>query len=259
MQVFWYEKNLKTINFSGFLGQFQRNLSLNDLFSRKRTKREEESVDQNPNPSHSTYLMKQEPKSHSSHPPETNPFITKGNASRSDPFIIRRASKFKSLKKGGTADRYITSLTESGNSRLDNTDILPSPFPTPPSNRAVLMDPMLDTHKSHHIAYSSLSSPMKSPTGTLSQQHTRNTLDLQRIMSTPTKQGRFPLAIQDTIDLSIYDKTPNRPRVIPTNPYVVLDAPNARDDYYVNVLDWSCHGTLLVGLSNDAYLWTQVE
>jgi cell division cycle 20-like protein 1 (cofactor of APC complex) len=37
-------------------------------------------------------------------------------------------------------------------------------------------------------------------------------------------------------------------RVIPKNPYKVLDAPALQDDYYLNLVDWSSQNDLVVGL-----------
>lgn len=48
------------------------------------------------------------------------------------------------------------------------------------------------------------------------------------------------------------------PRVVPSTPFRVLDAPNLRDDYYCTVLAY-CHSarTLAVGLGNRVYLWSE--
>jgi cell division cycle protein 20 (cofactor of APC complex) len=35
----------------------------------------------------------------------------------------------------------------------------------------------------------------------------------------------------------------------------VLDAPGLRDDYYLNLLDWSVHNVLAVALGRTLYLW----
>ncbi|KAG1433818.1 hypothetical protein G6F57_021902 [Rhizopus arrhizus] len=39
-------------------------------------------------------------------------------------------------------------------------------------------------------------------------------------------------------------------RHIITSPEKILDAPYMIDDYYLNVLDWSCHNVVAVGLGN---------
>ena len=38
-------------------------------------------------------------------------------------------------------------------------------------------------------------------------------------------------------------------------PYKVLDAPQLADDFYLNLLDWSCQNVLAVGLGCDVYTW----
>lgn len=45
-------------------------------------------------------------------------------------------------------------------------------------------------------------------------------------------------------------------RRILTCPERVLDAPNIRDDYYLNVLDWSCNNQVAIGLSQSVYVWS---
>ena len=38
-------------------------------------------------------------------------------------------------------------------------------------------------------------------------------------------------------------------RTLHTTPEKVLDAPDIRDDYYLNLLDWSSRGLLSIGLT----------
>jgi cell division cycle protein 20 (cofactor of APC complex) len=45
-------------------------------------------------------------------------------------------------------------------------------------------------------------------------------------------------------------------RRILTSPERVLDAPNIVDDYYLNVLDWSCHNQVAIGLGQSVYVWS---
>uniref|UniRef100_A0ACD5TTA2 Uncharacterized protein n=1 Tax=Avena sativa TaxID=4498 RepID=A0ACD5TTA2_AVESA len=45
------------------------------------------------------------------------------------------------------------------------------------------------------------------------------------------------------------------PRKITRSPYKVLDAPALQDDFYLNLVDWSSHNVLAVGLGNCVYLW----
>lgn len=50
-----------------------------------------------------------------------------------------------------------------------------------------------------------------------------------------------------------------RRRKIATVPYKVLDAPNLRDDFYLNLLDWSSQNFLAVGLKSSIYLWSGID
>lgn len=45
-------------------------------------------------------------------------------------------------------------------------------------------------------------------------------------------------------------------RKIAKTPYKVLDAPALKDDYYLNLLDWSSQNVLAVGLASNIYLWS---
>ena len=45
-------------------------------------------------------------------------------------------------------------------------------------------------------------------------------------------------------------------RHIPKMPFKVLDAPALKDDYYLNLLDWSSKNILAVGLAHHIYLWS---
>ncbi|XP_068668102.1 protein FIZZY-RELATED 3-like isoform X1 [Aristolochia californica] len=49
---------------------------------------------------------------------------------------------------------------------------------------------------------------------------------------------------------------PKAPRKIPKTPHKVLDAPALQDDFYLNLVDWSCQNVLAVGLGTCVYLWT---
>mmetsp|Transcript_7662 Transcript_7662/g.8357 ORF Transcript_7662/g.8357 Transcript_7662/m.8357 type:complete len:534 (-) Transcript_7662:284-1885(-) len=44
-------------------------------------------------------------------------------------------------------------------------------------------------------------------------------------------------------------------RKIAKGPYKILDAPNLMDDFYLNLVDWSCSNVLAVGLRNNVHLW----
>ncbi|CAL4971925.1 unnamed protein product [Urochloa decumbens] len=46
------------------------------------------------------------------------------------------------------------------------------------------------------------------------------------------------------------------PRKVPKTPHKVLDAPSLQDDFYLNLVDWSSHNMLAVGLGTCVYLWS---
>jgi len=48
-------------------------------------------------------------------------------------------------------------------------------------------------------------------------------------------------------------------RKIVKTPYKVLDAPNLADDFYLNLVDWSCMNILAVGLDRSVYLWNAMN
>ena len=57
----------------------------------------------------------------------------------------------------------------------------------------------------------------------------------------------------DDIDSVVPIKTH---RKIAKTPFKVLDAPALKDDYYLNLLDWSSQNVLAVGLASNIYLWS---
>lgn len=44
-------------------------------------------------------------------------------------------------------------------------------------------------------------------------------------------------------------------RAIATQAETVLDAPGLEDNYYLNLLDWSCQNTVAIALQNEVFLW----
>lgn len=45
-------------------------------------------------------------------------------------------------------------------------------------------------------------------------------------------------------------------RKISPNPYKKLETPHLRDDFYLNVLDWSCTNEIALGLDNKLHIWS---
>ncbi|GMH26612.1 hypothetical protein Nepgr_028455 [Nepenthes gracilis] len=64
----------------------------------------------------------------------------------------------------------------------------------------------------------------------------------------------FPFGPDDSVPGLSYSPV-KTPRKVPRSPYKVLDAPALQDDFYLNLVDWSSHNVLAVGLGNCVYLW----
>ncbi|XP_008238751.1 PREDICTED: protein FIZZY-RELATED 2-like [Prunus mume] len=59
----------------------------------------------------------------------------------------------------------------------------------------------------------------------------------------------------DDVVTGVHHSPVKAPRKVPRSPYKVLDAPALQDDFYLNLVDWSSHNVLAVGLGNCVYLW----
>jgi cell division cycle 20-like protein 1 (cofactor of APC complex) len=55
--------------------------------------------------------------------------------------------------------------------------------------------------------------------------------------------------------MELLKSPPKVPRKIPNSPIRVLEAPAIKDDFYLNLLDWSTLNVLAVGLGSSVYLW----
>lgn len=49
---------------------------------------------------------------------------------------------------------------------------------------------------------------------------------------------------------------PDKKRTIQKTPYKILDAPMLKDDFYLNLIDWSYNNNIAVGLQNSIYIWS---
>lgn len=83
-----------------------------------------------------------------------------------------------------------------------------------------------------------------------------------RLSSAPSSRlpSGSPFAGRDDEDLlfpGVFKAKGTGPRKIPRSPYKVLDAPALQDDFYLNLVDWSLHNALTVGLGNCMYLWNE--
>nr|DAD18721.1 TPA_asm: hypothetical protein HUJ06_020184 [Nelumbo nucifera] len=74
---------------------------------------------------------------------------------------------------------------------------------------------------------------------------------------TETRRSLYPLypfGFDDALP-GVISSPAKTPRKVPRSPYKVLDAPQLQDDFYLNLVDWSSHNILAVGLGNCVYLW----
>ncbi|XP_033125629.1 cell division cycle protein 20 homolog isoform X2 [Anneissia japonica] len=81
-----------------------------------------------------------------------------------------------------------------------------------------------------------------------------------KILSYKSKPPSAPEGFQNNLKvLYSQNKTPGSTRKtirhIPQVAERILDAPDILDDYYLNLIDWSCNNHLAVSLANNVYLW----
>ncbi|KAI1298191.1 substrate-specific activator of APC-dependent proteolysis [Mortierella claussenii] len=71
----------------------------------------------------------------------------------------------------------------------------------------------------------------------------------------PSRQIYAPTPVsQESRNILLSPK--KAPRYISKMPFKVLDAPDLRDDFYLNLVDWSAQNVLGVGLGSAVYLWS---
>ncbi|KAJ4712922.1 FIZZY-related 2 [Melia azedarach] len=64
-----------------------------------------------------------------------------------------------------------------------------------------------------------------------------------------------PFGFDDDVASGVTHSPVKAPRKVPRSPYKILDAPALQDDFYLNLVDWSSHNVMAVGLGNCVYLW----
>lgn len=76
----------------------------------------------------------------------------------------------------------------------------------------------------------------------------------------PRRQSRlespFSLSPVGVDNQRLFSSPRKAPRKIPKSPFKVLDAPSLKDDFYLNLVDWSYENVLAVGLASCVYLWS---
>ncbi|XP_010180643.1 PREDICTED: LOW QUALITY PROTEIN: cell division cycle protein 20 homolog [Mesitornis unicolor] len=80
-----------------------------------------------------------------------------------------------------------------------------------------------------------------------------------KILRFSGKPQNAPEGYQNNLKVLYSQKTPGSSkkngRYIPSMPDRILDAPEIRNDYYLNLIDWSSQNYLAVALDNTVYLW----
>eukprot|EP00050_Salpingoeca_kvevrii_P023034 m.136870 g.136870 ORF g.136870 m.136870 type:complete len:485 (-) comp9912_c0_seq1:1795-3249(-) len=77
------------------------------------------------------------------------------------------------------------------------------------------------------------------------------------IKSPPASAPSSPVKLQDAMRQESPQQRKDRSvvRYISPNPDRILDAPELRDDFYLNVIDWSSTNIMAVALNDTVYLW----
>jgi WD40 repeat protein len=80
--------------------------------------------------------------------------------------------------------------------------------------------------------------------------------------ASPTRSPTHSPPPDDSLLPSLLDppallRRSQRRRIVPPDPFRILDAPDLRDDYYCEPLSWCRNGTLAVALGPDIFLWSR--
>jgi cell division cycle protein 20 (cofactor of APC complex) len=73
------------------------------------------------------------------------------------------------------------------------------------------------------------------------------------------KTNNFQEILENRNSLSSNSIRKNMKRILPSEPSHVLDAPDLKDDYYLNLLHWSSSNIIAVALNQSVYLWHALD
>ncbi|KAK9474141.1 WD40-repeat-containing domain protein [Dipodascopsis tothii] len=74
----------------------------------------------------------------------------------------------------------------------------------------------------------------------------------------PAPQSSKPIDLRSQYNRPLKPVSSQSRRKLPSAPERVLDAPGMRNDYYLNLLDWSVKNTVAVALDESLYMWNPV-
>ncbi|KAL5748627.1 hypothetical protein ACOSP7_025670 [Xanthoceras sorbifolium] len=149
------------------------------------------------------------------------------------------------------SDRFIPSRSSS------NFDLFNISQPSPNSPAA----PPVDTHKDDNSGtYTALLRAALFGPDTPDKKHLSSPPSTRNIFRFKSETRRSlhslsPFGFDDDVASGVTHSPVKAPRKVPRSPYKILDAPALQDDFYLNLVDWSSHNVLAVGLGNCVYLW----
>ncbi|XP_071490335.1 cell division cycle protein 20 homolog [Diadema antillarum] len=182
------------------------------------------------------------------------------------------ASKTPSKTPGGNGKSKTPSRTPGGSIRTKTPGKRKSKTPTRtpggdrfiPNRSATNFDmgsfKLLDSSAAGENTNPELMSPSKLEYQRAMAENLNGDLMNSKILCYKNKPPSAPEGYQNNLKvLYSQNRTPGSTkktvRHIPQQPERILDAPDMLDDYYLNLIDWSCHNHLAVALANNVYLW----
>lgn len=151
---------------------------------------------------------------------------------------LKRNPSFLSSNQLPKTDRFIPSRHSSSNGRVSSEEHLPPPNASP----------------SEHIKAQSQLFYKQSVADACGIEVGQRILQYQPLPPQSkhcvqlNQNSQFKTKTKSTID-------PIRSRKISSNPERVLDAPGFIDDFYLNLISWSCDNYLAIALDNSCYIW----
>eukprot|EP00010_Vexillifera_abyssalis_P009129 CAMPEP_0201547388 /NCGR_PEP_ID=MMETSP0173_2-20130828/3862_1 /ASSEMBLY_ACC=CAM_ASM_000268 /TAXON_ID=218659 /ORGANISM="Vexillifera sp., Strain DIVA3 564/2" /LENGTH=504 /DNA_ID=CAMNT_0047956417 /DNA_START=32 /DNA_END=1543 /DNA_ORIENTATION=+ len=174
--------------------------------------------------------------------------LNRGNVNRkhaqSLPNLSRRDSKSLSLS---SSSGYVNNRSKPKKSTFSAASLppLPSPVPSDAASTPFPLDQL------HGIACTRQISALCSPTRV--PPRSRSCISLADQIEQSHALAPLDQRTQSMISTHALKHRPHRQ--IPRSPTRVLDAPDIRDDFYLNLVDWSAQNVVAVALGSEIWLW----
>uniref|UniRef100_A0A0C9RQJ4 TSA: Wollemia nobilis Ref_Wollemi_Transcript_1927_2333 transcribed RNA sequence n=1 Tax=Wollemia nobilis TaxID=56998 RepID=A0A0C9RQJ4_9CONI len=194
--------------------------------------------------------------------PSLSPSPSRGNQQYSDRFIPSRSGSnltgfalvdksSPSTSAGGTGSASTSGNSSSGGDGREDLSGAYSTLLRTELFGPEAAGPLSPATPDKFMAMASRNSPIMSPN--------RNMLRFKAAAAS-TSRPESPYSLSpvgpDGDMCGAVSSPPKAPRKIARSPYKVLDAPALQDDFYLNLVDWSSHNVLAVGLGHCVYLWS---